>query len=51
MDNKPKHTVEKKKEDGTFKKKHINHDPQAESSRAVFSKPDFKDHFNEDEKF
>ncbi len=24
------------KKDGKFKKKHINHDPQSESSRAVF---------------
>jgi hypothetical protein len=31
-----------KKEDGKFKKKHINHDPQAESSRAKFSSPSEK---------
>jgi len=28
-----------KKEDGSFKKKHIKHDPQDESSRAVFNNP------------
>lgn len=48
MDSKPKHTMEKRKEDGKFKKKHINHDPQAESSRAVFSS-DFKNKVNENE--
>ncbi|WP_268253966.1 CPC_1213 family protein [Clostridium aromativorans] len=31
-----------KKEDGKFKKKHINHDPQAESSRAKFGSPSKK---------
>lgn len=30
-------TQNNKKEDGTFKKKKVKHDPQAESSRAVFS--------------
>jgi len=28
-----------KKEDGRFSKKHIKHDPQAESARAVFNNP------------
>lgn len=28
-----------KKEDGRFSKKHIKHDPQDESSRAVFNNP------------
>ncbi|WP_291722220.1 CPC_1213 family protein [Clostridium sp.] len=31
-----------KKEDGKFKKKHIDHDPQAESSRAKFNSPSEK---------
>lgn len=30
-------TQNNKKEDGSFKKKNVKHDPQAESSRAVFS--------------
>lgn len=37
-DNKKKSTANKKKEDGTFHSKHIKHDPQAESARAVFEK-------------
>ncbi|ROR27271.1 hypothetical protein EDD66_107185 [Mobilisporobacter senegalensis] len=37
-DNKMKSTKNKKKEDGTFHSKHIKHDPQAESARAVFGK-------------
>ncbi|SHK64894.1 hypothetical protein SAMN02745163_04194 [Clostridium cavendishii DSM 21758] len=32
-------TRNNKKEDGKFKSKNIKHDPQAESSRAVFSEP------------
>lgn len=35
-DNKMKSTKNNKKEDGTFHSKHIKHDPQAESARAVF---------------
>jgi len=34
--NKMKNTKNKKKSDGRFKSKHINHDPQSESSRAKF---------------
>ncbi|PRR82988.1 CPC_1213 family protein [Clostridium luticellarii] len=41
MHNKIKHH-NNKKEDGKFKKKHINHDPQAESSRAKFGSPSEK---------
>lgn len=37
MDSKMKSSKENNKKDGKFKKKHINHSPQAESSRAVFS--------------
>ena len=37
-ENKMKSTNNKKKEDGTFRSKHINHDPNAESSRAVFGR-------------
>ncbi|MDP4152763.1 MAG: CPC_1213 family protein [Bacillota bacterium] len=33
--NKKKSTKNHKKEDGTFHSKHINHDPQAESSRTM----------------
>ena len=35
-DNKMRSTKNQKKEDGTFHSKHIKHDPQAESARAVF---------------
>lgn len=35
-DNKMKSTKNKKKVDGTFHSKHIKHDPNAESARAVF---------------
>lgn len=35
-DNKLKSTKNKKKEDGKFHSKHIKHDPNAESARAVF---------------
>ena len=35
-DNKMKSTKNNKKSDGKFHSKRINHDPQAESSRAVF---------------
>lgn len=34
--NQKKSTSNHKKEDGTFHSKHINHNPQAESARAVF---------------
>lgn len=34
--NKKKSTSNNKKGDGTFRSKNIKHDPQAESSRAVF---------------
>ena len=37
-ENKMKSTKNKKKEDGTFHSKHINHDPNTESSRAVFGR-------------
>lgn len=40
QDNKMKSTSNKKKEDGKFRSKHIKHDPQAESARAVFGKDD-----------
>ncbi len=36
MGNKMKSTKNNKKEDATFHSKHIKHDPQAESARAVF---------------
>jgi len=39
-DNKMKSTKNKKKEDGKFHSKHINHSPQAESARAVFGLKD-----------
>lgn len=35
-ENKKKSTANQKKEDGKFHSKHIKHDPQAESARAVF---------------
>jgi len=35
-DNKMKSTANHKKEDGTFHSKHIKHNPNAESARAVF---------------
>lgn len=38
--NKMKSTKNHKKEDGTFHAKHIKHDPQAESARAVFGLKD-----------
>ena len=34
--NQKKSKANHKKEDGKFRSKHISHDPQAESSRAVF---------------
>lgn len=36
--NKKCSTKNHKKEDGKFRSKHIKHDPQAESARAVFGK-------------
>ena len=35
-DNQKKSTKNNKKEDGKFHSKHVKHDPQAESARAVF---------------
>ena len=35
-DNKMKSTANNKKKDGTFRSKHIKHNPNAESARAVF---------------
>ncbi|HML45842.1 MAG TPA: CPC_1213 family protein [Clostridia bacterium] len=45
MGNKMKSTRNKKKEDGKFRSKHVKHDPNAESARAVFGlhKPDSED--------
>ncbi len=34
-----KRTQNNKKQDGHFKKKNINHDPQVESAKAVFNGP------------
>ena len=39
-DSKMKSTKNHKKEDGTFHAKHVKHDPQAESARAVFGLKD-----------
>lgn len=39
-DSKMKHTKNHKKVDGKFHSKHIKHDPQAESARAVFGLKD-----------
>lgn len=39
-ENKMKSTKNDKKEDGKFHSKHINHAPQAESSRAVYGLTD-----------
>lgn len=39
MDDKMKVSNNNKKEDKNFKKKNIKHDPQDESSRAVFGEP------------
>ncbi len=39
-DNKMKSTKNHKKEDGKFHSKHVKHDPQAESARAVFGLQD-----------
>lgn len=34
-DNKMKSKTNRKKEDGSFRSKHIKHDPNAESARAI----------------
>lgn len=39
-DNRKKSTKNGKKTDGSFRSKHVKHDPQAESARAVFGKPE-----------
>jgi len=39
-DNKMKSTKNNKKQDGKFRSKHITHNPQAESARAVFGLKD-----------
>jgi hypothetical protein len=39
-DSKMKSTKNHKKEDGKFHSKHVKHDPQAESARAVFGLKD-----------
>ena len=43
-----KKTQNNKKQDGNFKKKNINHDPQVESAKAVFSGPKAKEHDSKD---
>lgn len=43
MPDKIKKTKNNKKNDERFNKINIKHDPQAESTRAVFSKPDKQD--------
>lgn len=45
MQNKMKITNNNKKEDGEFRKKHINHSPKDESSRAKFGSKTEKDLF------
>lgn len=44
-DNSMKSKKNKKREDGTFRSKHIKHDPNEESARAVYGlkNPDLKD--------
>ena len=37
-----KDSKENKKKDGNFKKKNVNHNPQEESSKAVFGAPEEK---------
>lgn len=39
-ENKMKSTKNNKREDGTFRSKHVKHNPQAESARAVFGLKD-----------
>jgi hypothetical protein len=43
MTDKMKITTNNKKADGNFKKKNIDHDPQAESAKAVFDRPQAKE--------
>ncbi|WP_346889094.1 CPC_1213 family protein [Clostridium sp. UBA1056] len=43
-----KKTQNNKKQDGNFKKKNINHDPQVESAKAVFNGPKAKEHDSKD---
>jgi len=50
VDNNMKSTKNKKKEDGKFHSKHVNHNPQAESSRAVFGLQGADPHNNDDER-
>ena len=38
--NKMRNTTNNKKQDEKFKKKNIKHDPQEESSRAIFNNPE-----------
>ncbi len=40
QENKMKNTKNNKKEDGKFRSKHVNHNPQAESARAVYGLKD-----------
>ncbi|MDP4181908.1 MAG: CPC_1213 family protein [Bacillota bacterium] len=42
IENKKRSTKNNKKEDGKFHSKHIKHDPNAESARAVFGLNDDK---------
>ena len=44
-DNRMRSTKNKKKHDGEFRSKHITHNPNAESARAVFglNKPNVED--------
>ncbi|MEG1256674.1 CPC_1213 family protein [Clostridium sp.] len=44
MNSNMKHTQNNKKQDGRFKKKNINHNPQVESAKAVYAEPKAKDH-------
>lgn len=39
MSDKIARTKNNKKQDGDFKKKNVKHDPQEESSRAIYSNP------------
>lgn len=40
QENKMRSTKNNKKHDGTFHSKHVNHNPRAESARAVFGLKD-----------
>ncbi|MEG0133057.1 MAG: CPC_1213 family protein [Clostridium sp.] len=44
MNSKMKSTKNNKKQDGKFKKKHVNHNPQVESAKAVYGEPRAKEH-------